>query len=320
MARVPYNKPHLTFDQQVQQLIDRGLAVQDRQAAIEGFRRIGYYRLSAYWYPFRDADENDQVLDRFRPGYTLDHVLALYNFDKKLRLLIMDAMERVEISVRVEIAYHLGAKDPFAHTKPDTLNPDFTKPKNKKANSRSHYDEWRLDEQQHYWRSSERFAEHVASKYRPPMPIWISVELWDFGMLSKFFAGMTVADKAQIAEFYGVPDWQVMESWLRSLNHARNIAAHHSRLWNRNLDDQSKMPKLGAMPRFDHLHRDLVRMTSRVYSVLCILTQLLERIDLDDGWTTRLRDHLDAFPQVPRVGLEQMGFPKNWRSEDLWQI
>jgi abortive infection bacteriophage resistance protein len=320
MSRVPYTKPHLTFEQQVQLLIGRGLEVQDRRAAILGLRRIGYYRLSAYWYPFRDVDENGQLIDRFRSGYALDHVLALYDFDKKLRLLVMDAMERVEISVRVEVSHQLGAKDPFAHAKPETLNPEFTKPKNKKANSRSQYDDWRLDEQQHFWRSSERFAEHFASKYLLPMPIWISVELWDFGMLSKFYAGMTVADKAEIAQYYGVPDWKVMESWLRTLNHARNIAAHHGRLWNRNLDDQAKLPKPGAMPRFDHLHRDLVRMTSRVYSVLCILIQFLDRIDPDDGWKTRLRDHIDAFPQMPRIGIEHMGFPKNWRSEEIWQF
>jgi abortive infection bacteriophage resistance protein len=70
-----------------------------------------------------------------------------------------------------------------------------------------------------------------------PLPIWVSVELWEFGMLSTFYQGMSVVDKSVIAMKYGVPDWQVMQSWLRSLNFVRNVAAHHSRLWNKNLVD-----------------------------------------------------------------------------------
>ena len=62
---------------------------------------------------------------------------------------------------------------------------------------------------------------------------------------------MSVKDKANIAKKYNIPDWQIMESWLRSLNYVRNVVAHHSCLWNRNLIDQPKLAKLGTMPAFD---------------------------------------------------------------------
>lgn len=325
MPKNAYNKPHLTFDQQVDLLERRGLDIGDRQLAIRQLRRIGYYRLSAYWYPFRALTghpevEQSQVADEFRPGYSLQHAVDLYEYDKTLRLLLLDAIERVEISVRVETTYHLGSRDPFAHTKPELLHPNFSRPKNKKANSRSLYDDWRLEEMSHYWRSSERFAEHFASKYELPMPIWISVELWDFGMLSRFYSGMHVKDKEHVARCYGIASWKLMESWLRSINHVRNISAHHGRLWNRNLDDQPKLPGTGEIPPLDHLLRYQAVVISRIYSVICILLHFMNQIDQDNSWNERVKQHIAAFPDVPHIDASDMGFPPNWDSQELWNL
>ena len=50
------------------------------------------------------------------------------------------------------------------------------------------------------------------------LPIWAAVEVWDFGLLSKLFAGMQHADQEQIATLYGAPSGQAFAQWLRSLN------------------------------------------------------------------------------------------------------
>jgi abortive infection bacteriophage resistance protein len=64
---------------------------------------ISYYRLSAYMLPFKVRDADGKVVDNFRPGACWDYVCSLYRFDRKLRLLIFDAIERIEIALRTQI-------------------------------------------------------------------------------------------------------------------------------------------------------------------------------------------------------------------------
>ena len=112
-----YRKPYLTFEQQLDLLKSRGLEVTNDSVALEYLRRLGYYRLSGYWYLCRKlialpAHQSKPVRpqreDNFLPGSKFQDAVELYVFDKKLRLLILDAIERVEVAFRVDIAYLLG--------------------------------------------------------------------------------------------------------------------------------------------------------------------------------------------------------------------
>jgi abortive infection bacteriophage resistance protein len=98
-----YYKPYLSVEEQIQLLEQRGMIMpSDRDRAANWLRRIGYYRLSGYWYPFR-VRENEVALDAFQPKTTLERVFNLYVFDKRLRLLMLDAIERVEVGLRVDV-------------------------------------------------------------------------------------------------------------------------------------------------------------------------------------------------------------------------
>ena len=133
-----YTKPYLAPPQQLQLLKTRGLQVADDVAAIECLRRNGYYRLSAYWYLFRRIDQNSfKRTDTFLSDSHFENAVELYKFDKKLKLLLFDAIERVEIAVRVEISLVLGRRDPFAHTNPYFFDSNFTAPG---ASGKSAYD------------------------------------------------------------------------------------------------------------------------------------------------------------------------------------
>lgn len=320
-----YNKPYLTFQQQLELLKSRGLVVTDDAAALSYLGRIGYYRLSAYWYSFRkSALLQDPVtkkitvqrLDDFHPGCTFQQALELYVFDKRLRLLVLDAIERIEVAVRVDIAYLLGQHDPFAHTNGALLHGNFAKKVNP-ITGRTRHQEWLDKYNQVLARSKEDFVRHYKQKYGLPLPIWVSVEIWEFGMLSTFFQGMTVADKTAIAAKYGIPDWQVMETWLRALNFVRNVAAHHSRLWNKNLVDQPKLPKPGAIPEFDPLIGK-PDITSRLYVILCILIFFMRGICPNSSWPQRLREMLDQFPTLSKQTIADMGFPADWETHVFW--
>ncbi len=92
-----YSKPAITFSDQAEQLLKRGLVAQDKQAVIEKLQAVSYCRLSAYWYPFRQPDGS------LAAGTSLEMVWRRYTFDRQLRLLVLDAIERVEIAVRSQV-------------------------------------------------------------------------------------------------------------------------------------------------------------------------------------------------------------------------
>lgn len=114
-----YKKPYLTFKQQLELLKMRGLEVTGDSTALKYLNQLGYYRLSGYWYSFRRLISSKQARpqrkDEFMPGAKFHDAVALYVFDKKLKLLVLDAIERIEVSFRVDIAYLLGRKDRFAY-------------------------------------------------------------------------------------------------------------------------------------------------------------------------------------------------------------
>ena len=125
---MPYDRPWLSFADQLQQLEERGLGVTDRASAVSYLDRVGYYRLSGYWYPFRE-NQAGQVLgkkDSFIPGTRFSDALNLYVFDKKLRLRVLDALERIEVAIRVDIAHRLGERDTFAYEHPQWFDGKFT--------------------------------------------------------------------------------------------------------------------------------------------------------------------------------------------------
>lgn len=229
----------------------------------------------------------------------------------------MDAIERIEIAIRVDLAYTLGKKNPFAYAKSEFLHGNFTK-KIQSASGKTGHALWLEKYQQRLARANEDFVKHFKFKYGLPLPIWVSVELWDFGMLSHFYQGLHVEDKQSISIKYGLDDWRVMQSWLRTINHIRNIAAHHGRLWNKNLIDQPKLPKASSISGFDGINitRSVV---SRVYFPLCILLHLLDRISPHSSWRDRTRSLLKSFPSGPGLSLNSMGCPADWELHWIWR-
>ena len=102
-----YTKQPLTIDEQIELLKSRGLEFNDVNEAKNSLLNISYYRLSSYLYPFRIPNDDKQ---RFMSGTIFEDILKFYSFDRKLRLLIFDSVERIEISVRTQLIYQLSLK------------------------------------------------------------------------------------------------------------------------------------------------------------------------------------------------------------------
>ncbi len=303
-----YEKPALTFEAQADQLLDRGLQA-DRVTLITRLQAVNYYRLSGYLFPFRQRDANGQPTDNFIPGTTLDLIWRRYNFDRRLRMLVLDVIERIEVAVRTRLIYHFAhTHGPFGHLEPNNV------PGLKKI---SEFLEWRrkLVEETEQARN-EQFVRHFATKYgdtHRELPIWVLCELMSFGSLLTFARGVPPAIQQKVAGDFGLPD-ELFFSWLRSLYSLRNACAHHSRIWNREF---GAAPKTPGKNKFPDWHTAPAIPNTRVGYLLTICHFWLGKISPTSQWRQRLLALFDEYPEIP---LASMGLPENWREHPLWKV
>jgi len=88
---LPDLKPFCTYEQQMEILRKRGCIIENEQACCEILADLNYYRLTAYFLPFRQSDDN------FKPGTNFETIFSLYEFDRKMRGVIFSAIEEVEV-------------------------------------------------------------------------------------------------------------------------------------------------------------------------------------------------------------------------------
>ena len=227
----------------------------------------------------------------------------------------MDALERVEVALRVDVAHTLGKLDPFAYLRAELFHDTFSKEVGKDSGLTKHH-EWLTKHAQLIGRSKEEFVTHNKTKYGLPLAIWVACEVWDFGALSTLFAGMREAEQDAIAAKYGVSNGRVFATWLRSLNYLRNVCAHHSRLWNRNMVDQPKLPPESEMPWVGPFANN-AHALARCFLLVCMLRHLLSVINPTSSWVERVKTHLRTFPKLDHLGLNlaSMGAGATWAEQ-----
>lgn len=299
-----FGKPALTVNAQIDLLLERGMAIPNRERAQHYLSHINYYRLRAYWLPFETVPTGDNP-HAFTPDTRFETVLAIYVFDRNLRLLLLDAIERVEISLRTTLAQHLATTyGPFAHDKPALFK--------QQEDWRKSQDELRKE----YQRSRETFAKHYRERY-PELatpPIWVACELMTLGHLSRWLKNLLKPeDRQHIANQYGL-DERVLLSFTHHLTVVRNHCAHHGRVWNRRFalrfTPPTKKPKHIASA-FNPSAPQLI------YNTLTLLVYLLDRLSPAHTWRTEIHALLNAHPEIDTAS---MGFPEHWRETSLWRV
>ncbi|MFA6653796.1 MAG: Abi family protein [Candidatus Delongbacteria bacterium] len=295
-----YEKEPLTFQDQAELLLSRGL-IAEKPELVKKLNSVNYYRLSGYFFPFQDKST-----DKFYNGTEFSKIWNRYIFDRQLRLLVLDAIERLEVSIKTNSAYHFSHRfGAFGHLDKNNL------PKM----SDFHHTEWLKKIGEETNRSKDIFVSHFFSKYgdnHKCLPLWMLVEVIPFGSLLNFYKGMEPSLKRQVAQNYKIP-YQVLNSWLTSINSIRNICAHHSRLWNRVIPYK---PQLLSAHKHPEWHENSID-NSRLFSILTILKYLMNQIAPQSGWKYRLLDLLKS-PKYD-IPLFQMGFPNDWESMKLWK-
>lgn len=293
----PFDKVATTHEEQVALLKKRGMLIDNAETARFYLQHISYYRLGAYWLPF----EADHTSHTFKAGTRFEDVLNLYRFDRELRLLLLDAIERLEVSVRSAWAYTLAHHHgPHAH-----LNSSLA----------SDPDRWQSNLKkltEEVKRSDELFIKHLCSTYSETLPpIWAVSEVISFGLLSRWYKNLEPRSiRTAIVQSYDVNE-RVFSSWLHHLTIVRNVCAHHSRLWNREFAIKPKPPKTKP----SQLAGIFVADSPKIYNTLLILLYFMDVVAPNHHWRERLKTLLKKHIRW----LNAMGFPQDWESQLLWQ-
>lgn len=302
-----FSKKPLTIKEQIKQLKERGLIVLNTTLLEKYLSNISYYRLGEYWYVM----QTDKEKHIFKPNSTFKDVIALYNFDAELRLLLFEVIEKIEISLRTKLIYHLSHE----------INPwwfqDFTLFSDSMALVKT-----LSNLEQELTRSKDKtiknhFKNHKDDKRFPPS--WKSLEQTSFGALSKLYGNLkpTVKSKNTIAQEFGAVNHTYLPSWLQSIAQIRNYCAHHSRLWNRNLPGTVKLlskPPNSWITETENVPKQ--HEFSKLYVHMCLMKYLLNTIQPNNTFTKKLKA---LFQKYPNVDPNALGMKPNWNKEPLWK-
>lgn len=308
-----FDKPALPHKKLLELMESRGLICPDRNRILRHLKNVSYYRFSEYASSFYQNPKSENPV--FRPNTTYEEIWQLYLFDRKLRLLTLDAIERIEVSARSILSDCMSLADDSMP--PGTLpygphwfmNEEFYHDKKycptfcseiEKETGKNNPDR-RIPSISRYY-----------SQYDEPSlpPSWMVMEALSMGKWTLALSKLIGAAQKKVASQYSLPS-VLLISWLGSLAWTRNVAAHQGRLWNRHVKRPPRVPKPVGLycPDFSH-------NASTYYATACVCFCLLKRIVTKSTWADRLQSLFVEFPSVDKT---LMGFPENWKSDSFWK-
>lgn len=306
-----YQKKFKTFDEQLILLKQRKLNITNDSFVLSKLQRINYYRLSAYFLPFKQLQDTDKK-DDFLENTSFENIIQLYYFDSELRKIIFEAIESIEIYFRTQITYsHALRYESFGYLEKDNFEC-----------SQSFFEKVLLNLKDETKRSEEIFIKHFKDTYQTTdLPLWAVVEVVSFGTISKLYSILkTNEQKEVISKLKGINN-NVFKNWLHGLSVVRNICAHHSRLWNKTLGVKFEIPRklneFKSIKRTSLVDGREIKLNDKIFFVLSIIEFILSSIGEDEiEFKTKIRNLIKKYPKVK---YESMGFIENWEQNPIWK-
>lgn len=291
-------KTPTSFQKQIDILTKRGLNVSDKDYAISVLEHKNYYRLRAY------SIEFEYQKDKFFPGTTFEQIEQLYNFDRVLRALCMQATATIEISLRTQFAYHSAhaTNSPIPHEDDSLFSGCFK--------GFSSYVEFKKHKIHALLLSStERFILHHRHHYSnfPVIPVWAMVEVITFSTLVSLYKHINKSIRNRIKTIYNVPSIGILENWFQLCCVVRNTCAHHSALW------------LKSFPNIILPKSKVANQRANFWDIVLMLYSLLEKISAQEA--TSFKENIitlidNTNTQIPCINLlSKMGFPSDWKDK-----
>lgn len=281
---VLFTKNPITYDEQVERIKEKGFIIDDFEACKEFLKHANYYRLLAYYLPFKKKDGN------YLAGIYFKRIQRIYDFDSNLRSWLSRIIEQIEFYIRTQIAYHISFKyGPLGYMDSSIFN--------------SHHDDLAFKEKISKCildNNRTLVVKHHNKKYGGQFPIWVIIEFFPIGMLSYFYADLLTKDKKIIASTSFNTNIDCLESWLRCLTDLRNRCAHYSRLY---------YWIFSAIPK--NIPNSNYTFDRKLFSQILMLKYLFPD---KNKWNNVILNDLDTLINnyLPDISLKHIGFPQNW--------
>lgn len=335
----------LSFSQQSRLLISRGMRSrmvrspkQLQRILCERLRHISYNRWAQYWYSrySTDAGTSQHI---FQPDTYWEDIEAVYMFDRRVRNLLFDAIARVEISLRITIAYQWAKVS--GHDKPHSrkayyeLKRPFTTKSKKQERGISSYEYMMRSAEKEFRRAKMR--QHLSQKQLKAtdvsdLLVWDFVDFCTFGPLSDLISE-GLKDKAiiPIAHTFGFQNIQEFRAVISLLHDIRNACAHQGRVWNRPWVTNQGLPHL-KVPQHPVWHLvwnsasqtwvtgqgcTLIQDWRTTAAALTYCCQILKYIAPKSNWKNRCKDLLLATENAAFIA--ELGFSEHWANHPLWK-
>lgn len=281
-----FTKPPLTLQEQLNHLKNQyKIKIQDEEVAKNYLLHCNYYKLRGYWLFFEEIKKEADFKE----------VINLYEFDKSLKNILLNYIERIETSIKSIFAYYLSTAYQDSHILLDKTifeNQNF-------------YKQSLVQLINNYYKSNEIFASHFQDKYDEIIPpIWVSVELMTFGEISKWYRNLNIKDRKRISKHYSLKE-RYLTTFLLHLTEVRNICAHNGRLWNK------KISKGFQIPSFLNLFAP--NQIYKVYHTIVMMNYILTQINIENSLLKKIRDIILKH----NIPIKYMGFPKNHNIKGL---
>lgn len=284
----------------------------DEANAPHFLQNISYYRLKGYWWDM----QADYTLHTFNNNIYFEDIVDRYNFDRHLRLILFDAIERIEISLRTKMIYHMSMRygglwylNPKLFVRQNITIAGVTKTIHLHT-----IDELRKE----FGRSQEIFIKDHRNRY--PMEdadAWKILEVASLGTLSKLYKNIEhqLPEKSMIAKQMGLHLHSELSSWLEAITYVRNIIAHHSRLWSRNM---VKKPVESLNNPIGQWFQNALLPVQSKKPFLIISCMLYLCNFITPGHHIKAKV-LELFTDSPTIPIYKLGFLNNWEEEPIWK-
>lgn len=305
------NKIPYSIADQISLLKQRGMLFRDEPSAHHFLENISYYRLKGYWWDMQD----DYTQHTLKPNTYFEDILDRYTFDRHLRLILFDAIERIEIALRTKMIYHLsmtygGLWYLNANLFETTLLPSDP--------NITIYQNTILELKKEFFRSQEIFIKDQRRRYpNQDADAWKIMEVASMGTLSKLYKNLKhqLPEKATIANEMGLNFHSELSSWLEAITYVRNIIAHHSRLWSRNM---VKLPVVNLNnPLSIWLDKPLTNVqTKKPFLIISTMVYLCNEVTPNHQIKSKI---ITLFANNPNIPIYKLGFLNNWQNQGLWE-
>lgn len=297
-----YTKPPLSIDEKINLLQSRGLIINDIGRAKGYLVHIGYFRLTWCLKYFQNTDTN-----KFNAWVSFDDILNLYIFDRKLRLLVLDVVEKIEVSLKAIISDYMSLEY-WSLWYIDKSRYNICDERSKVIFATL----MKIIEQKKE-KSSAMFIKAFKEKYTDEyVPSWMFFEECTIGEISTIYTLLHDNDAKSIATYYATY-FVDLRRRMQVLGNVRNISAHHARLWNRRYisKPRTKDVILKGKYKMEVSENGSLEVIPHFFNVCLIISYLLDKISPTHDFIEKLTLLFDEHPNVPQ---SSMWFDEDWKT------